>query len=135
MAAVWWQPQYARLAARSDCPSWARTVLARLGEEASRPPEAFGGWGGELLQAPSGTFLLIDWPGLGAAPRGAVAAAALEVLMRFRAVDPAPLVQRFLEGWRPDGVDDSGIDDMRLWWLHNILWWAGSLALGQHISR
>jgi hypothetical protein len=125
IGAEWWQPQYARLLARSDCPTWARTVLDRLGDESSRPPEAFGGWGGELLQSPSGEFVPIDWPGLGAAPRGSLAAAALEVLLRFRAADPAPLVQRFLDGWRPDGLDDGGIGDLRLWWAHNILWWAG----------
>jgi hypothetical protein len=99
MAAEWWQPQYARLAGRSDCPAWAKTVLDRLSSESSRRPDAFGGWGGELLQAPDGTFVLIDWPSLGAAPRGSLAAATLEALLRFRAADPAPLVQRFLEGW------------------------------------
>jgi hypothetical protein len=124
MAAEWWQPQYARLAGRSDCPAWAKMVLDRLSRESSRRPDAFGGWGGELLQALDGTFVLIDWPGLGAAPRGSLAAGALEALLRFRAVDPAPLVQRFHAGWRPGGLDESGIEDLRLWWTHNILWWA-----------
>jgi hypothetical protein len=125
MAAEWWQPQYARLVERSDCPAWAQTTLERLSRESSQHPEAFGGWGGELLQAPDGTFVLIDWPGLGAAHKGSLAAAALETLLRFRAADPAPLVQRFLAGWRPGGLDDSGLEDLRLWWVHNILWWAG----------
>jgi hypothetical protein len=125
MAAEWWQPQYVRLVGRSDCPRWAKTVLERLARESSQHPEAFGGWGGELLLAPNGSFVLIDWPGLGAAHRGSLAAATLETLLRFRAGDPAPLVQRFLAGWRPGGLDDSGIEDLRLWWMHNILWWAG----------
>src|SRR5215813_4640166 len=68
VAAEWWHPQYAVLVARPDCPAWARAVLDRLGEESSRAPKAFGGWGGELLLAADGRFVLIDWPGLGAAP-------------------------------------------------------------------
>jgi hypothetical protein len=125
MGAEWWQPQYARLLARSDCPTWAQTLLERLGSESNQRPQAFGGWAGELLQDPKGSFVLIDWPGLGAAHRGSFAAAALEVLLRFRAADPAPLVRRFLAGWRPDDLDDGAIEDLRLWWTHNLLWWAG----------
>jgi hypothetical protein len=124
MAHEWWQPQYARLAARSDCPSWAQAVIDGLERVSSRPPDAFGGWGGELLRAADGRFVLIDWPGLGAAHRGSLAAATLESLLRFRAADPAPLVQRFLAAWRPGGVDDAGIEDLRRWWTHDILWWA-----------
>jgi hypothetical protein len=130
MAADWWQPQYDRLAARSDCPGWAKTVLDRLSRESSRRPDAFGGWAGELLQAPDRSFVLIDWPSLGAAPRGSFAAAGLETLQRFRAADPGPLVQRFLAGWRPGGLDHGAIEELRLWWTHNILWWAG-WSLGQ----
>jgi hypothetical protein len=125
MADEWWQPQYARLRGRSDCPIWARTVLGRLSEVSSQRPEAFGGWGGELLQAPSGRFVLIDWPGLGAAHRGSLAAATLETLRRFRAADPTPLTRRFLAGWRPGGLDHGAVEDLRLWWVHDILWWAG----------
>lgn len=44
--------------------------------------------------------MLIDWPGLGAAPRGYHAAVSLDVLTRFRAPDAAPLVERFLAGLR-----------------------------------
>jgi hypothetical protein len=47
--------------------------------------DACGGWGGKLLQARDGRFVLIDWPGLGAAPRGSLAALTLEILLRFRA--------------------------------------------------
>jgi hypothetical protein len=84
-----------------------------------------------MLRAPDGRFVLIDWPGLGAAPRGAQAALALEVLLRFRAPDPAPLVERFLAGWAPAGLDDGRLEDLRRWWTHGILWWAGlHLSLG-----
>jgi hypothetical protein len=99
----------------------------------SRPEafDSFGGWGGELLQTRDGRFVLIDWPGLGAAPRGSLAALALEILLRFRAADPAPLMEQFLAGWVPAGLDDSRLADLRLWWAHSILWWAGlSLSLG-----
>jgi len=125
VAAEWWQPQYARLAERSDCPTWAQTVLDRLVSVSTQRPEAFGGWGGELLHGPKATFVLIDWPALGAAHSGSFAASTLEALLRFRAADPAPLVERFLAGWRPGGLDDGDIENLRLWWTHNILWWAG----------
>jgi hypothetical protein len=125
MAAEWWRPQYARLAERSDCPTWVHKVLDRLGWVSSQPPEAFGGWGGEVLQAPNGKFVLIDWPGLGAAHRGSLAVATLETLLRFRAPDPTQLVEHFVAGWRPDGLDAAGIEDLRLWWTHNVLWWSG----------
>src|SRR5256885_1019098 len=65
-----------------------------------------------MLRAPDGRFVLIDWPGLGAAPRGSQAAAALETLLRFRAADPAPLVERFLAGWAPDG---GRLEGLRVW--------------------
>jgi hypothetical protein len=93
--------------------------------------DSFGGWAGELLQARDRRFVLIDWPALGAAPRGSQAAATLEVLLRFRAADPAPLVERFLAGWAPAGLDRSRLEDLRLWWAHGILWWAGlDLSMG-----
>ena len=92
IGADWGSPQYRQLVARSDCPAWARTFIDHVCGMLSRPEafDSFGGWGGELLQAPDGQFVLIDWPGLGAAPRGSLAALALEVLLRFGAVDPAP---------------------------------------------
>ena len=124
VASEWWHPQYARLAERSDCPAWAQTVLDRLRTTSSRHPPAFGGWGGELLQAPDRSIVLIDWPGLGAAHSGSFAAATLETLLRFRATDPTTLVERFLAGWRPRGADGQAIEDLRIWWLHDILWWA-----------
>ena len=129
----WRTPQYQQLLARSDCPAWARAFIEQVSGALSRPEafDSFGGWGGELLQARDGRFVLIDWPGLGAAPRGSQAALALEILLRFRAADPAPLVERFLGGWVPAGLDQSRLEDLRLWWAHGILWWAGlSLSMG-----
>jgi hypothetical protein len=129
----WRRPQYGQLLARSDCPAWARTFIGQVCETLSRPETfgSFGGWGGELLQARDGGFVLIDWPSLGAAPRGSQAALALEILLRFGAEDPAPLVERFLAGWVPAGLDESRFEDLRLWWTHGILWWAGlNLSLG-----
>jgi hypothetical protein len=127
IGADWRMPQYGQLLARSDCPAWARAFIEQVSGMLSRPDafDSFGGWGGELLQARDGRFVLVDWPGLGAAPRGSLAALALEILLRFRAADPAPLVERFLAGWVPAGLDKSRLEDLRLWWTHAILWWAG----------
>jgi len=133
MGVDWRKPQYAQLLARSDGPAWARTFIEQVSGTLSRPDafDSFGGWAGELLQARDGRFVLIDWPGLGAAPRGSLAALALEILLRFGAADPAPLVERFLAGWVPAGLDHSRLEDLRLWWTHGILWWAGlDLSLG-----
>jgi len=133
IGADWQEPQYGQLLARSDCPAWARTFIEQVSGTLSRPEafDCFGGWAGELLQAADGRFVLIDWPALGAAPRGSQAAAALEILPRFRAADPAPLVERFLAGWAPAGLDQSRLEDLRLWWAHSILWWAGlNLSMG-----
>jgi hypothetical protein len=133
IGAEWRSPQYGQLLARSDCPAWARTFIDHVGGALSRQGtfDSFGGWGGELLQARDGRFVLIDWPSLGAAPRGSLAALALEILLRFRAADPAPLVERFLAGWAPAGLDESRLENLRLWWAHGILWWAGlDLSLG-----
>ena len=129
----WLEPQYAQLLARSDCPAWARTFIEQVSGAVSRPEafDSFGGWGGEMLRAPDGRFVLIDWPGLGAAPRGSLAAAALEILLRFGAADPVPLVERFLAGWVPAGLDQGRLEELRLWWAHGILWWAGlGLSMG-----
>jgi len=129
----WRRPQYRQLLARSDCPAWARTFIDQVSGTLSLPEafDSFGGWGGELLQDRDGRFVLIDWPGLGAAPRGSLAALALEILLRFGAADPAPLVERFFAGWVPAGLDHSRLEDLRLWWAHGILWWAGlSLSMG-----
>ncbi|MBV9535172.1 MAG: hypothetical protein JO321_07140, partial [Solirubrobacterales bacterium] len=132
IGARWRRPQHGQLLARSDCPAWARTLIDQVSETLSRPEafDSFGGWGGELLQARDGRFVLIDWPSLGAAPRGSLAALALEILLRFGAADPAPLVERFFAGWVPAGLDESRLEDLRVWWTHGILWWTGlSLSL------
>jgi hypothetical protein len=133
IGADWREPQYAQLLARPDCPAWVRTFIEQVSRMVSRPEafDSFGGWAGELLQARDGRFVLIDWPGLGAAPRGSQAALALEILLRFGATDPAPLVERFFAGWVPAGLDQRRLEDLRLWWTHGILWWAGlELSLG-----
>ena len=127
IGADWRRPQYGQLLARLDCPAWARTFIDHVSEMLSRPEafDSFGGWGGELLQARDGRFVLIDWPGLGAAPHGSLAALALEILLRFGAAEPALLVEWFLAGWVPAGLDQNRLEDLRLWWTHGILWWAG----------
>jgi hypothetical protein len=133
IGADWREPQYRQLLARSDCPAWARAFLEQVSGTLSRPDafDSFGGWAGELLQARDGRFVLIDWPGLGAAPRGSQAALALEILLRFKAADPAPLVEWFFAGWVPAGLDQSRLEALRLWRAHGILWWAGlDLSLG-----
>jgi hypothetical protein len=133
IGADWRKPQYAQLLARPDCPAWARTFIEQVSKTLNRLEAfgSFGGWAGELLRARDRRFVLIDWPALGAAPRGSRAAAALEVLLRFGAADPAALVERFLAGWAPAGLDRSRLEDLRLWWAHGILWQAGlDLGLG-----
>ena len=133
IGAQWREPQYGQVLARADCPAWAREFIGQVSATLRRPEafDGFGRWGGELLQAPDGRFVLIDWPGLGAAPRGSLAAAGLEILLRFGAADPAPLVERFLAGWVPAGLDQSRLEDLRLWCAHGILWWAGlDLSMG-----
>jgi len=133
IGAQWREPQYGQVLARADCPAWAREFIGQVSATLRRPEafDGFGGWGGELLQAPDGRFVLIDWPGLGAAPRGSLAAAGLEILLRFGAADPAPLVERFLAGWVPAGLDQSRLEDLLLWCAHGILWWAGlDLSMG-----
>src|SRR5256886_6923278 len=64
IGAQWRRPQYRQLLARSDCPAWARTFIDQVSGTLSRPEafDSFGGWGGELLQARDGRFVLIDWP-------------------------------------------------------------------------
>jgi hypothetical protein len=127
IGADWCRPQYARLLARPDCPAWARAFIDRVSGTLSRADafDSFGGWAGEMLRGRDGRFVLIDWPSLGAAPCGSLAALALEVLLRFEAADPAPLVERFLAGWVPAGLGQSRLEDLRLWWTHGILWWVG----------
>ncbi|GAA2755185.1 hypothetical protein [Actinopolymorpha rutila] len=125
LATRWWRPHYDKLVTRPDCPQWVREFVDQVWEHIRRPPTSFGGWGGELLRAPDGTFLLIDWPSLGAAPPCSQAATALEVLLRFGAADPAPLVEAFMDGWAPGGLDDLRLQDLRLSWVHSILGWAG----------
>jgi hypothetical protein len=74
-------------------------------------PEAFDSFGtGEasLLRVQDGRFVLIDWPGLGAAQRRSHAALALEILLRFGAAAPAPLVERFLAGCVPTARNRAG---------------------------
>ena len=40
-------------------------------------------------------------------------------------------MERFLAGWVPAGLDHSRLEDLRLWWTHGILWWAGlGLSMG-----
>ncbi|MET9019616.1 hypothetical protein ABZV93_06525 [Actinopolymorpha sp. NPDC004070] len=124
-ATRWSEPHYHNLAARPDCPQWVREFVDQVGEQIRRPPTSFGGWGGELLGAPNGTFLLIDWPSLGAAPSCSQAATALEVLLRFGAADPTSLVDAFIDGWAPGGLDERRLQDLRLSWVHSILGWAG----------
>ena len=90
IGADWREPQYGQLLARSDCPAWARTFIDQVSGTLSRP-EAFdssGGWAGEMLRAWDGRFVLIDWPSLGAPPRGALAAPALETLLRVQGRGP-----------------------------------------------
>ena len=33
--------------------------------------------------------------------------------------------ERFFAGWVPAGLDESRLEDLRLWWAPGILWWAG----------
>jgi hypothetical protein len=121
----WLKPQHACLTSRSDCPAWVVKFLRQTDEELSRLPQRFGGWAGEMLLAVDGGFVLIDWPGLGAAHDGSQAAAGFDVLLRFGADDPSALVDRFLEAWAPEGVDKPRLELLRRRWAHNILWWAG----------
>ena len=106
IGADWREPQYAKLLARSDCPAWARTFIDQVSGALSRP-EAFDSSGlgrPERPPAPDGRFVLIDWPGLGAAPRGSQAALAGETVLRLR----GPRTRRpWWSGSWPEGLDQS----------------------------
>ena len=83
----------------------------------SRPEafDSFGGWGGELLQARDGRFVLIDWPGLGAAPRGSLPALALGIPASVWGLGPGALGRAVVAGLVPAALDVGRFDDLRLW--------------------
>jgi hypothetical protein len=120
---AWWRPQYRALIEDRRWPpaarQWAERILARL----DTPPTAFGGWFGEMLIRPDGSFVMIDWTTAGANWTCAQAAFCMEELAEWSELHKQDLVLDFLRGYAPAGLGRAELDELRLWRLHGPLGW------------
>jgi hypothetical protein len=119
----WWRPKYRALIEDRRWPAaarqWAERILARL----DTPPDAFGGWFGEMLIRRDGSFVMIDWTTAGANWTCAQAAFCLEGLAEWSEQHKQDLVRHFLRGYAPAGLTRSELEELRLWRLHGPLGW------------
>lgn len=116
----WWRPQYRSLLRDRRWPAIARHWASRILGVLDTPPTAFGGWLGETLIRPGGSFVMIDLTGAGIHWPAAQAAIAMEGLA---GLDRA-LVEPFLHGYAPRGLDSSALESLRLWSAHASLGWS-----------
>lgn len=120
---VWWRPQYRALLRDGRWPAFAHQWAARVLAQLDTPARAFGGWQGELLIRPDGSYAMIDWTTGGASWEGAQAATIIEVLAGFDG-RRGDLVGHFLRGYAPTGLRPAELERMRLWAVHLRLGWA-----------
>jgi hypothetical protein len=119
----WWRPQHRALIDDRRWPTAARQWSERILERLNTPPDSFGGWYCEMLIARDGSFLMIDWTTAGASWIGEQAAAAMESLTEFSTEHKRDLVQHFLAGYAPDGLEPAKLEELRLWAIHGPLGW------------
>jgi hypothetical protein len=120
----WWRPQHRALIDDRRWPASARRWAERILERLDTPPTGFGGWYCEMLIRTDGSFVMIDWTTAGDSWKGEQAAGAMETLAGFSDEHRRDLVQHFLRGYAPGGLEPSELEELRLWAVHGILGWA-----------
>jgi hypothetical protein len=76
-----------------------------------------------MLIRHDGSFVMIDWNTAGASWVGEQAATCMEGLAGWSEEHKQDLVQHFLRGYRPAGLDPAELEELRLWSIHGPLAW------------